>query len=193
MKYLLSRIFSCTNESRRLSDLTCPSTTLTSSLYSVIFERQNSVVTATIGGGGEVDDDKTRAKVNTSTTCCRALLGEDKEEKTLPANIRHSLPREGRGEEDDWIIIDSSLDLVKEKTTIGKPVAATTATADHHRHRTSTAQGESNLSNTESLPKPSGKQLYDMALNATDIDLIKASWINMRKDPLEAGLLLFEG
>lgn len=43
------------------------------------------------------------------------------------------------------------------------------------------------------LDEQSIKELRQMALDASDLELIKASWLPVRKDPSNAGVLLFKG
>lgn len=82
-------------------------------------------------------------------------------------------------EDDDWILVDN---LPPTTTAIKGTTTSTTKTKttskDHNKRR----HGNIRVS-----------KLQQMALDKNDVELIKASWLPVRKDPVSHGVLLFKG
>lgn len=80
-------------------------------------------------------------------------------------------------EDGDWILVDS----ISKETIEGNPtlvVPKTRAVKNHNKRR----HGNIRVS-----------KLQQMAMDNTDVELIKASWLPVRKDPVSLGVLLFKG
>lgn len=81
-------------------------------------------------------------------------------------------------EDDDWILVNSlsQATTAEETQTLVVPQTTTAKSLNKRRH------GNIRIS-----------KLQQMAMDKTDVELLKASWLPVRNDPVSLGVLLFKG
>lgn len=98
-------------------------------------------------------------------------------------------------EEDDWILLDDNNKLPIDHTTNHPPKNnhITTNTISNSNNINSNNNRSSSSSSSITYKRKSLTQSkQQMALDKPDIDLIKASWVPVRKDTTASGVLLFK-
>lgn len=127
-----------------------------------------------------INDRRRVNKVNTSTERTSSIDKHRKSSRdtSSPDSTRFQVSSEAshlqEESDQDWIIVDP---LGGDNYPVEKQTPCS-----QHQHK------QQLLLNT---PRKL-TQFHDMALSMTDIELIRASWVSMRKDPLAAGILLFK-
>lgn len=87
-------------------------------------------------------------------------------------------------EDDDWILVDNFPPPPPTTTTT---IEGTTSTTKTKTKTTSKGHNKRRHGNIRI------SKLQQMALDKNDVELIKASWLPVRKDPVSHGVLLFKG
>lgn len=170
----------------------------------IISSLSNYILTATIG--------KTIA--NTSGVITSAPNIESKEK---PTNFIIDRQQDTTIliEEDDWILVDNNLILsnnsnhstsfnpaqldnkssspAKSQPIIQKAKGVVNQKQTNINQKQSIVVSENNHHNKRIIKLNKKSIIRQMALDNTDVELIKASWIPARKDPVFSGVLLFKG
>lgn len=128
------------------------------------------LLTATIG--------KTIASTSAITSAINVNDEDDNNKETSPSSEYSD--KTARLIEDDWILIEQHSDTTTTTTT---PIIT-----DHYNEHC-----KHNLVSSRVDRSPQKRRIRQMALDRTDVELIKASWLPVNKDPVAAGVLLFKG